>query len=154
MPNKARIRRDSGVKGKGVLVKGGFTIIELMVIVALVFVIAAFAIPLYQSSVEQKQLSHAAMQLNSWLSAARREAANRNEELAVNWIRTSGRNWCVGLILGDRPCDCTVSQPKAEGACAVDGRLRVLNSHELDFAGHSYVRLMAMDVMFLIRRGM
>jgi len=66
------------VNTMGKLVKRGFTLIELMVVIAVVAVIAALAAPMFTSLIEMQRLRGTTAQLVTDLQFARNEAVSRN----------------------------------------------------------------------------
>ncbi len=71
----------------------GFTLLELMISVALVGLLATIGIPSYVDSVKNNRLTTGANELISALNLARSEAVKRN--LSVS-IRTTNTNWRDG----------------------------------------------------------
>ena len=64
-----------------------FTLIETMVVIAIIGIIAAFAVPTVSSMVNSTRLSQASMTVSSQLSLARRYAMTRNHPVEVRFIR-------------------------------------------------------------------
>jgi prepilin-type N-terminal cleavage/methylation domain-containing protein len=86
--------------------QGGFTFIELLVVVALVAVLASIAAPSFISAIDKYQLKTAADNLTSDLQFARFEAIRNNQMAYVNF--STGTSWCYGINLGSA-CDCTTA---------------------------------------------
>ena len=131
MPTKAPIRRDPRNTGNGISPSHGFTVIELMITVALVFIITSLALPSYRTILEKRQVTSGAEQLGSFLSGIQIEAVKRNEQLAVSYARASSSSWCVGYTSGATACDCTITDVTDAAACLIDGQLRRLSSTDL-----------------------
>lgn len=127
MPNRAQTRRDPQKGKKEFSIRNGFTVIELMVVVAVIAIVASFALPSYRTIVEKRQLSSGAEQVTAFFSSAQMEAVKRNQFVAVNY-QWNGGNWCLGMIAGDEDtvdCDCT------DGSCLMDGQVRIFDSSNL-----------------------
>ena len=88
----------------------GFTIHELLAVVAIVAVLAAIAVPSLASSIDRTRLKSAAETIAGDLDLARMETAKRNANLQVSF--RTGADWCYGIDTG--PCDCGVP-----GNCAI-----------------------------------
>ena len=61
----------------------GFTLIELMIVIAIMGIIATMAVPSYQTFMAQRRLNGAARQVMSDLMAARMQAITQNNEFKV-----------------------------------------------------------------------
>jgi len=124
MPNSTHTRRDP-LKGKnGFSTDKGFTVIELMITIAVIAIVTSLALPSYRAIIEKRQVTSGAEQVMAFLSSAQVEAVKRNQFVAVNY-QENGGEWCFGLTAdddADASCDCT------DGSCTLDGQLRVLNS--------------------------
>ncbi len=90
----------------------GFTMIELVITVAVVAVIATFAIPGYQQMVENSKIRTVAESILTGLQLARAEAVKRNENVQVEFAAGNAAGWTVCL------------QPTPAGACASTIRSR------------------------------
>ena len=87
----------------------GFTLVELLVTLAVLAIIAALAVPSYQDFVQKRQITSAAEQITSFIGEARSEAIRRNDNVTVTFNRTSATNWCLGARLGTAACDCSAT---------------------------------------------
>jgi type IV fimbrial biogenesis protein FimT len=135
MPTQAPIRRDPSNTGKGISTHRGFTVIELMISIAVLAIITSLALPSYRTILEKRQVTSGAEQLGAFLSSAQLESVKRNQFVAVNY-QENGGDWCLGMRAGDLAavdCDCTVTNPAAANACALDGALKVFNSSSLNY---------------------
>jgi len=132
MTLSARIRRDPQKGKKGFSNRNGFTLIELMVVLAVVAIITSFALPSYRTLLAKRQVTSGAEQLGAFLSAAQMESVKRHENISVSYTRTDSDTWCVGLVSGTTACNCMVTDPAANGACVIDGQLRVFSDANLN----------------------
>lgn len=107
--------RDSAACGQG-----GFTVVELMVTIAVAAILLALAMPSYQDFIQKRQITSASEQITSFIAEARSEAIRRNLPGTVSFNRVGATNWCVGFVLGTAACDCTVTVNTQPNACIVD----------------------------------
>ena len=83
----------------------GFTLVELMVTVAVTGILLAIAVPAFQSTLDKRRLVGAAEQLYADLQYARTEAIKRNVSVFVSF--NTGTSWCYGIALA--ACNCGTS---------------------------------------------
>jgi type IV fimbrial biogenesis protein FimT len=104
---------------------GGFTLVELLIVVALIGVLAALGAPAFTKMMERGRLRGAAEGVFSDLQLARTEAIKRNAEVWVTFSSAAPTtNWCYGMRLASA-CTCTITDPANAAACQIDGVLRV-----------------------------
>jgi len=142
MPTQAPFRRDPRNTGKGFSTQQGFTVIELMITIAVVAVITSLALPSYRTILEKRQVTSGAEQLGAFLSSAQLESVKRNQFVAVNY-QTSGGDWCLSMQAGDTAteaetaaaaCDCTITDITDANVCDLDGSLKAFSSSVLNHA--------------------
>jgi len=117
-PN-AKIR---GSNPKFGLANRGFTLIELVIVVVIIAIGVALAVPTWRSIIEKRQLTSAMEEVASFLTFAQGEAVKRNDEVTVSWISPGSHNanWCIGATLGDDVCVCTQTDPDEGDFCEID----------------------------------
>lgn len=95
----------------------GFTLIELMVVIAVVAVLLTVAGPSYQKLIERNRLKEASQAFKSDLQFARMEAIKRSRN--VFFSRTAGNAgaWCYGI--GTLACDCAQADTTAADFCDI-----------------------------------
>ena len=139
MPTQAAIRREPRNTGKGISTRTGFTVIDLMISLAVLAIITSLALPSYRSILEKRQVTSGAEQIGAFLSSAQFEAVKHNQFVAVKY-QTTPDGWCLGMRASDSStatCDCssTVTDITANNACAVDGAFRIFDSSVLNYPG-------------------
>lgn len=98
----------------------GFTLIELMVTLAVVFTFAIIAYPSFEAVRQRAAVRDAAEQMLGFWNQARLESAKRNSLVKVGVVQSgSGAVLCLGAAAAadttdTAPCDCTTA-----GACDV-----------------------------------
>lgn len=99
----------------------GFTVIELMIVVVIVAIGVALALPSWQAVVEKRHVVAGAERIASFIGFAQGEAIKRNQEVTVSWHSDGGHseNWCVGISLDD-DCDCMETRPAESDFCQID----------------------------------
>lgn len=102
----------------------GFTVVELMITLAIVAIGVALALPSWLSTVEKRSVVTTAENITSFLSFAQSEAIKRNDEVTVSWYASGGghtRDWCIGATLGATACDCRETVTTEADFCAIEG---------------------------------
>ena len=105
----------------------GFTLVELMVVVAIVAILAVMAAPSYRDMIDRYRLRAATDDLVSVMSNARANAVKLDRDVNVSFGNTA-TGWCMGANAAVAPsagdpagtasaCDCTAATP----TCVVDG---------------------------------
>ena len=102
----------------------GFTLIELMVTVAVIVVLVLLAVPSFEGVRQRSAVRGASDQVYSFWQRARIEAIKRNSMIKVSISQTnSGAQFCLGAATttsstDTTPCDCTSAAP-ASNVCNV-----------------------------------
>lgn len=83
--------------------ESGFTITELMIVVVVLGILAAIAVPSFQSLTQSQQVKNASFELFSSLSLARSEAIKRNGNVTVTPVSTAdwGQGWTITSAGGE-----------------------------------------------------
>lgn len=97
----------------------GFTLVEMMVAIAVAGILVAIAVPSFSGIAERNRLRNAAEKLRSDVKLARSESLRRNRTVVMSFATSSGgATWCYGMRV-DTSCDCTPSATPAT-ACELD----------------------------------
>jgi type IV fimbrial biogenesis protein FimT len=76
--------------------QSGFTIIELMIVVAIAGILAVFAMPSFEDTIDNQRIRKAVSDMHLSLLEARSEAIKRNANITINRTSTSWLNgWTV-----------------------------------------------------------
>lgn len=97
----------------------GFTLLETMITVAIIGIIAALAVPSYQSMIERNQLKQAVEGLKSDLQFARTEAIKRSKDIIVSRTTGNAGAWCYGLSESISSCDCKQATAATTDDCEI-----------------------------------
>ncbi|WP_410499804.1 GspH/FimT family pseudopilin [Chitinibacter sp. S2-10] len=86
----------------------GFTLIEMMITVAIIAIITAVAVPSYLEMIDRQRLKDAAESLYGSLQKARSLARSRSENIFISVTSSSG-GWCYGIHAGTAACNCSTA---------------------------------------------
>ena len=75
----------------------GVTLVEVMIVIAIVGVIAGYAVPSYRGMIERNQLKQVAESFKSDMQFARTEAIKRNQSVFLSPTVGNAGTWCYGL---------------------------------------------------------
>lgn len=114
----------------------GITLLEVMIVVAILGILAAIAAPSYQEMIERNRLKEAAESLKTDLQWARGEAIKRSQNVTLAFTGTA----CYGIAVGATACNCTVAN-----SCA----LKVVNATQFNQVNWGTLN----NVTFESRRG-
>lgn len=107
---------------------GGFTLVELMVTLAVLAILLAAAAPSFREFFERYQLRGVADQSLAFLAQARQSAVENDRNITLR-LTGAGSQWCIGGVqaapmaagalvpTAPAPCDCAA----APNQCIVDG---------------------------------
>jgi type IV fimbrial biogenesis protein FimT len=130
MPSRALTRRDPPNGKKEFSTKNGFTVIEMMITLAILAIITALALPSYRAIIEKRKVTSAAEQAMAFVSSAQLESVKRNRDVAVHFKALeegASIEWCLGMTDQPGDCDCL------SDACEIDGAPRSFQSKSLGY---------------------
>ncbi|OYY73478.1 MAG: hypothetical protein B7Y40_09210 [Gammaproteobacteria bacterium 28-57-27] len=79
------------------LIPTGFTLLELLVSMAILGILLGFALPSFQTLLERMALSASVQKFNAHLALARNSAIMRNQRVTL--VRLSSTDWSQGWVL-------------------------------------------------------
>jgi type IV fimbrial biogenesis protein FimT len=109
----------------------GFTLIELMVVVAITAILLAAAAPSFTSFFDKQRVKNAASQLYGDLQFARSEAVQRNRKVKITFASTTTA-WCYIIHTEDDTCTCSNSN-SAGGSCTTSANNNLKHVAGSDF---------------------
>jgi prepilin-type N-terminal cleavage/methylation domain-containing protein len=114
----------------------GFTLVELMIVVAIVITLIVIAVPNFAKMIDRSRLRGAADAIVSLISSARTSGVQRNRNVVVSFAGTAPA-WCAGAngqadaatagnaLSAGTDCDCTTGSN-----CAVGTQQMALSSSD------------------------
>lgn len=95
----------------------GFTMVELMIVIAIVAIAVALAVPSFRDLIERKAVSGAAEAVYEQIQLARSEALKRSKPMLVDF-NVNGTSWAVGIT--DKMAGCDADDTSGTDLCTVD----------------------------------
>ena len=93
----------------------GFTLIEAMIVVSIIAVLLAVAVPSFSDFFDKNRLKRAAEEVYGLVAKAKAETVIRDTDLSVS---VDSGTWCAGYAVAAN-CNCALANPDTVGACAV-----------------------------------
>ena len=90
----------------------GFTLIELMIAVAIIAILASVALPSYRQMMANTQIRGAAESIQNGLQQARIEAIKRNARVKFELSTASNGGWVVGCLVAVTGCPSIITERK------------------------------------------
>ena len=89
----------------------GFTVIELMITIAVLAIVFSLALPSYRAIIEKRQVTSGAEQATAFFSTVKSIAVKRNEDIGLYIDPNAG---CLGFrVIDGASCDCSLDVPDA-----------------------------------------
>lgn len=99
-------------------IQSGFTIIEISITLALLIILASFAVPSYQQMMQNSRVRTATDSILTGLQIARAEAVKRNTNVQFNFRGSNVSDWTVCLT------------PSGGGACPTTDNATTIESRK------------------------
>jgi len=106
----------------------GFTLLELVIVMVIVGVGVALAVPTFQDVTQRRQTTAQAAQLAAFLSYAQSTAVKKNRPISIELQYTAPTTWCVGAAETVDGCDCNGI------GCTIEGVTKTMSSATYDKA--------------------
>ncbi|PCJ34219.1 MAG: hypothetical protein COA75_14080 [Cellvibrionales bacterium] len=96
----------------------GFTLVELLIVIAIIAIVASIAVPSMTSFVNKNRVKRAAEEVYGLVTKARAEGVIRDKNMSVALTVVDEDEWCLGYadVVG---CDCTEGDLTVADACDV-----------------------------------
>ncbi len=108
----------AAVAGRRKVSQGGFTLIEILITIAVLSIIMAFGVPSMREFFDAKRLVGTAEQVYGHLQQARMESIARSAPVFVNFSTDGSDAWTYGVSTRDL-CDVSQTAPANANACAL-----------------------------------
>lgn len=84
----------------------GFTLLELLITIAIAAIVLVLALPSYQDTIERNRLKEAVESVSADIKFARTEAIKQGANVIFS---VDNATWCYGIAPGNTACDCTAA---------------------------------------------
>lgn len=98
----------------------GFTLLELMMAVVMVAILAAIALPSYQSLRQEQMVRAATQALYTDMMLLKSEAIKRNKNLSLIVFNSGLSNWCYRIVIDGTCTSCADDCSSLEGRKGAD----------------------------------
>ena len=95
----------------------GFTIVELMIVITVVAIGMALAVPSFRGLIERKQLGGATEAVFQHMQRAKTQAVKRSRPILVDF-NVNGTDWAIGFT--DKMAGCDAEDTTGSDLCTVD----------------------------------
>ena len=103
----------------------GFTLLEVMIVVAILGIVASIAIPSYQDVIERNSLKQVVESFKADVQLARTRSIKQSQNIGINRTTGNAGAWCYGLTTKTVNCSCTQTNTAAADFCEMK---RILGS--------------------------
>lgn len=97
----------------------GFTLIETMIVLALLGILVAMAVPSFSKMIERKRLGGAAEMVYEQLTYAKGQTIKRSKPIRVEFLADGSDTWQIG-ITDKANCNLTITDETDANACTID----------------------------------